>query len=266
MANYGPPGGQYPGSPQEPWSPRESWSPQQEPWSPRESWSPQQESWSQQDREPTGEYRQPADPWGDNSPIGGDGQFGAGGPFGANDGYGGAGQYGGGDRWGAAYPGAAGHPGSAGHPGTVPGQPDPGAGYPPATPYHAGQGTPPHPAGPVSPPPGWTAASEPMWNASPTDSDWSTPQPVPPPRRGVGRLVATAVVALVVLAATGVAIGIYVSGRETRTLHTQPSTPATDDVQTVTGSPESATPTRTAAAAAPSTDATCVSFQSASEK
>ncbi|ROT34315.1 hypothetical protein EF879_01675 [Micromonospora sp. HM5-17] len=88
------------------------------------------------------------------------------------------------------------------------------------------------------------------------DSTWSTPEPLPAPRRSVGRVVAMVAAALVVLAAGGVAVGFYLVGREKPTTPTVlPSTDPTKDGVPAEESPDPDLPTPSAPAAAPTTDA-----------
>ncbi|MEO3815198.1 flagellar basal body protein FliL [Plantactinospora sp. B24E8] len=229
MANYGPPGGPYPGSSPEPW--------------PRP------------DREATDEYGQPADPWGGQDQPGGEQRWGGtpssvppGGPGSpvSHPGY--------------PYQSPPGQPGAgAGYPGASPagggGYPDPG--YPQTSRHDVGYGTPPHHAGgAVGAPPGWTPPEpEPMWAPPAADANWSTPQPVPPPKRGGGRLVLGVVATLLVLALGGIGLGIYLSDGEPVTPTVLPTSEPTGAVVEGEEWPEPTEPAPTTPVPGPSTDA-----------
>ncbi|MEE6258405.1 LppU/SCO3897 family protein [Plantactinospora sonchi] len=244
MANYGPPGGPYPGSSPEPW--------------PRP------------DRESTDEYGQPADPWGGQDQFGGEQRWGGapssvppggpgspvshpGYPYQTPPGQPGHGYPDPGVGAGDGYPrsGAGdGYPGSgAGAPG--PGQPQTGR-------YDAGYGpSPHHPAGTAGGPPGWTPPEPPesMWAPPAADANWSTAEPVPAPKRGAGRLVFGVVATLLVLTLGGIGLGIYLSNVDDSTPKVLPTTEPTDGVVGGEESPEPTEPVPTTPAPAPSTDA-----------
>lgn len=226
MANYGPPGGPYPGSPADPWP--------------------------DTDRQAVDEYGQPADPWGEHDPAGAAGwggsqpsvpPVGTGSPA-AHQGY--------------PEPAGAGHPGPAAAPGPTPEYPptrQQAAGFAPTPQPSGGGSVPPGGSAPFgAPPPGWTPSGpEPVWAPPAGDPNWSTSTPEPPRKGGASPLLVGLLATLVVLVIGGVVVGSFLFDGDGTPPDTQatagPSDPPADKSSPSTG------PAPTSVAPAPSTDA-----------
>ncbi|MGI5146557.1 LppU/SCO3897 family protein [Plantactinospora sp. CA-294935] len=222
MANYGPPGGPYPG-PSQPWN--------------------------DPDRQTTDEYGQPVDPWGEQDQAGGAGQWGGGQPSAPPGGPGSP----------VSHPGyPAGYPGPAG-PGAAPTPGAPGAGYAPTRRHDVGHAPPPHHSGGSAPygapPGGWTASdADPVWATPAPDPSWSTSTPDPMPKGRGNRAFVAVLVGLAVLVLGGAAIGVYLLNRDEPPADAQPSTTEqTEEPADQASLP--AEPAPTTAPAAPPTDA-----------
>ncbi|GAA3781138.1 hypothetical protein GCM10022225_81910 [Plantactinospora mayteni] len=225
MANYGPPGGPYPG-PSQPWN--------------------------DPDRQTTDEYGQPVDPWGDQDPAGGAGHWGGAQPSAPPGGPGSP----------VSHPGyPAGYPEPAG-PGAAPTSGAPGAGYPPTRRHDVGHAPAPHHSGGptpyAAPAGGWTTSdADPVWATPAPDPSWSTSTPDPMPKGGGNRAFVAVLVGLAVLVLGGAAVGVYLFGRDETPSDAQP--PATEQTEEPTGQanvPDEQAPTTAPATPdSPSTDA-----------